>query len=92
MQETLRTIILFWFGLSVLILLFSNLAFFIWLRRYGVKLEFLLTGTPGYLEYTYYKWCRAQGRSPTVILILRLVLIVNVVAAAVALMSILSSS
>ena len=44
---------------------------------------FGLTGTPGYLDYAYWKWCKAQGRSPKRILVLRGLSFANVILAAI---------
>jgi len=76
-------IIFIWFASSVLIAVVGNFAFWIWLRRRGIKLIFGLVGTPGYLDYVYLKWCREQGRSGKAIIILRVLSVSNVIAAGI---------
>ena len=63
--------------------LLTTIFFMIWLRRRGEKLIFGLTGTPGYLEMHYLNFCRQQKRSAKRILILRLILLINVLLAAI---------
>jgi hypothetical protein len=53
-----------WFAISVLAVVFGNLVFKVWLERKGVKIGFLFAGTPGYLDYLYFKSCKKQGVSP----------------------------
>lgn len=77
-------VVIIWFALSVIIAVFGTFVFWIWLRRSGIKLFFGLIGTPGYLEYAYLKWCRAQHISPKRgILFVRVLSIINVIIAGI---------
>ena len=77
-------IILVWFAFSVLVVIVGTIAFWIWLRRLGVKLIFGLINTPGYLEYAYIKWCRNHQQIPSKkIILLRIISIVNVIIAGI---------
>ncbi len=81
--STGEVLIIIWFAVSVLIAVIGTFVFWIWLVRRGVKLVFMWTGTPGYLEYAYLKWCRSQGVRPSRrIIFFRIVSIINVVVAA----------
>ena len=81
--STGEILIIIWFAVSVLIAVVGTFVFWLWLVRRGVKLTFMWTGTPGYLEYTYLKWCRGEGRTLNRgIIVFRAVSIINVVIAA----------
>ncbi len=76
-------LIIIWFAVSVLIAVVGTFVFWLWLVRRGVKLTFMWTGTPGYLEYAYVKWCRSEGRPLNRgVIVFRAVSIINVVIAA----------
>lgn len=76
--------IIVWFAVSILIEVIGTFVFWIWLRKRGLKLVFGLTGTPGYMEYTYLKWCRSQLRRPnTGMLVFRAVSLINVIIAGI---------
>ena len=90
--STGEIIITFWFAISVLIAVLSTFVFWIWLKRRGAKLHFFMgTGTPGYLEYAYLKWCRDKGQSPNKgFLTFRVVSIISVIIAGAAFMLIVN--
>ena len=79
----IQAIGLVWFVVSIALQIGTTIFFMIWLRRRGAKLIFGLTGTPGYLEMHYLKLCRQQKSSAKNILILRLILLINVILAAI---------
>jgi hypothetical protein len=81
--NTSETAIIIWFVVAGLIEISSSISLLFWLRRHGVKLIFGLRGTPGYLEYAYIKWCRSQGCSWTTVVVLRIISIINLIAAGV---------
>lgn len=72
-----------WFGISVLFELGSSLALRWFLRRRGVHVSSMLFRAPGYLERLYVQWCRTEGRTSNLVVTIRIVSIVNVVAAAI---------
>jgi hypothetical protein len=78
-----ESIIYFWCAISIFIEIISSVVLKRWLHRHGAKTIFLFTGTPGYLEYVYYDWCRNHGESSTRVIILRSILFINVVVACV---------
>jgi hypothetical protein len=71
--------IMIWFSVSVIIEIVGNIVLRNWLRHRGVKLIFVLTGTPGYLEGVYLKFCRSQGQSATRVLTLRVISMINII-------------
>jgi hypothetical protein len=71
-----------WFASAIFIAVIQNVVFMHWLKKLGVRLMFGLAGTPGYLDYVYFNWCKSQGRSPKRILILRAICFANVILAA----------
>lgn len=72
-----------WFAASIVLEIGTTIFFMFWLRRRGTRLIFGLTGIPGYLEMHYLNLCRQQARSAKTILILRLLLLINVLVAAI---------
>jgi len=91
-MSTEATLILAWFGLTGLTEVFSTFFLASWLQRRGVKLVFYWIGVPGYLENSYASWCRSQGRSSKVVVRLRALLLINLIAAAVCAIPILSTT
>jgi hypothetical protein len=81
-----------WFASAIFIALIQNLVFFFWLKKLGVRLIFGLGGTPGYLDYVYFNWCKSQGRSPKRILLLRALCFANVILAAIVVIPIIMSA
>jgi hypothetical protein len=61
----------------------QNIVFMHWLKKKGVHIFFGLAGTPGYLDYVYWRWCKNQGCSPNRILTLRALCVANVILAAI---------
>ena len=49
----LEAVVVVWFVVSVVLLVFGNLAFYAWLRAKGLPVRFMYAGTPGYLDYHY---------------------------------------
>ena len=78
----LRGILFAWIALSFAAAIFGNLAFFVWLRGQGVPVRFMYAGTPGYLDRHYSEWCASRGLSARRVLMLRVILLVNVMLAA----------
>lgn len=78
-----QLIVVLWFCSAIAIAVFGNLVFLIWLKKLGVRPILGLAGTPGYLDYVYVRWCRTQRRSPSLILALRCLSLVNVILAAI---------
>jgi hypothetical protein len=73
-----------WFASAIFIGVIQNIVFLHWLKKkQGVRIFFGLAGTPGYLDYVYWKWCKSQGCSPKRILILRALCFANVILAAI---------
>ena len=73
-----------WFLISVVLEIFGSLAFWLWLRR-RTSVRTFWAGTPGYLEYRYFQWCKVERRTPNRVLWLRAASLVNAVAAGIAL-------
>jgi hypothetical protein len=72
-----------WFSASAVIEIVGGIILWCWLHRRGIELIFMLTGTPGYLELVYLRYCRNQGRSSKRVLIFRLISLINVVIAGI---------
>jgi len=81
-----------WFASGVIIAVIQNFVFMYWLKKQGVRFNFGLAGTPGYLDCIYVKWCKSQGRSPKRILLLRVLCLANAILAAIVMMCIMSSA
>jgi len=77
--STWQWVVLMWFMCSVLVEVLSTLMFSVWLRRRNVELIFGMIGIPGYLEYQYAQWCRANSRPSRAWLAVRGLLMVNVI-------------
>lgn len=82
-MNTRDAIVLVWFALSILMEIISTLVLMTWLRRRKVPIVFGLTGIPGYLEHAYADWCRSHGEDSKRLLVIRGLLLLNVVLAAV---------
>ncbi len=78
-----QTVVLTWFAASVAVSVLGNAAFYFWLRARGAGVRFLWAGSPGYLDRQYAHWCRASGRSPRHLLLLRRLSYVNLILAIV---------
>jgi hypothetical protein len=78
----MRTAISIWFACSVAVPVFANAILYFWLRQKGVSIIFAFSGTPGYLDVLYARWCRERQRSPARILWFRAIALLNVVIAA----------
>jgi hypothetical protein len=68
-----------WFCLSVFGYIVDGILVYLFLRRNGIPISFLFSGTPGVVEYYYVKWCKSVGRSYRVFLTIRLLLVANLV-------------
>ena len=79
----IETLMIIWFGVSVLVEIITTIYFYYWLRRQGVKLIFSLSGAPGYMERVYREWCHSQGRSSIGIIIMRSILLLNCIMAGI---------
>ena len=82
-MTVLKLIGTLWFCSAIFIAVIQNIIFMHWLKKQGVRMFFGLAGTPGYLDYIYWKWCKSQGRSPKRILILRALCVANAILAAI---------
>lgn len=76
-------VLLAWFMVSVVAEVGSSLALFVLLRRRGETVSFVRYGIPGYLESRYLSWCHSNGHSGRTVVTLRVLSLLNVVAAAV---------
>ena len=83
-MHILKLFITIWGVLSVLISVTTNEMFSRWLVKRGLPVRFLLSGTPGYLDGLYTKWCREHGQSPNRILMLRKIQLINMIIVAIA--------
>ncbi len=72
-----------WIASAILIAVIQNVVFMHWLKKQGVRIVFVLGGTPWYLDSAYRKWCKSRGRSPRRILTLRAVCLANAIVAAI---------
>lgn len=82
--DTFQWVIVIWFIISVLAGVSWNYGFYLWLRRKGIKMTFIWTGTPEYKEHVYRKWSKARGieaRGPTWV---SRILLLNLILAALA--------
>ena len=82
-MSAIKLIGFLWFASAIFIAVIQNVVFMYWLKKQGVRLIFGLAGTPGYLDYVYFNWCKSQGRSPKRILVLRALCLANVILAAI---------
>jgi hypothetical protein len=80
-MNSTETLIVIWFGVSVLVEIITTITFYYWLRRQGIKLVFSLSGVPGYMEREYREWCQSQGRSSGGRIIIRSILLLNCIIA-----------
>jgi hypothetical protein len=71
-----------WIMVSLAVEVLGNAAFVLWLRRQGAKVRFGWAGMPIYVDWVYVEWCRAQGRQPGKLLLLRRISLINAAAAA----------
>ena len=71
-----------WGLLAMTIAIFENFTFHSQLKTKGLAIRSLFAGTPGYLDFVYFKWCKENSKNPFPRLILRLVLLSNVILAA----------
>ncbi len=74
-------IVLAWFSVSIIAEVISSVGFVFWLRIHGVRVPSYLYGVPGYLEYRYWTWCKAGGRHSRRWITIRVLLMINIVAA-----------
>jgi hypothetical protein len=82
-MTAIKLIGVLWFCSAIFIEVMQNVVFRHWLKKQGVQIFFGLAGTPGYLDYVYWKWCKSQGHSPKRILVLRGLCLANVILAAI---------
>ncbi len=73
-----------WFASAVLLEVESTVLLYFRLRSEGVTLSRVRYGFPGHLETLYMQRCRARGRAVRPWIALRVVSVVNVVAATAA--------
>jgi hypothetical protein len=81
-MRTVQLVVVIWFGVSVVVSVVENTVFYYWLRARGVRVRFIWAGWPPHLDGQYAEWCRARGRSPRRVLVLRKLSIVNMLLAA----------
>jgi hypothetical protein len=73
-----------WLGASVFLAVLLQTFLWFFLRRRGVPLDFFYIGTPGYLDVKYINWCRQNEKSYFVVIVLRVVLLLSIIIAVVA--------
>lgn len=73
-----------WFAISIVAVVFENLFLWIYLKKSGAKMLFIMSGTPGYLDKVYKSWCKENGVSPESRLRRRRILLINVILAVIA--------
>jgi hypothetical protein len=78
----MKTTVTIWFACSVAVPVIANAILYFWLRQKGVSMVFAWTGTPGYLDVLYARWCREHQKSPAGILWFRAIALLNLVIAA----------
>lgn len=78
-----KAVVTVWFVASVAGHLLSQVGLWLWLVFHDVKMEFVRTGVPGYIEKCYSEWAERSGRSPDVVIKLRVISTINAVAASV---------
>lgn len=70
--------VMVWFFLSVVAAIVFRLLLVGWLRRRNVISMFnILAGTPGYSEFLYINWCKANNRPDRTVIWISLALLVN---------------
>lgn len=80
---TWEVVVLTWFIVSLITHLLSGVALALWLSRRGIKMSSAFSGMPGYVERRYRDWAEKSGRSPKLIVNLRIISTINVVVASV---------
>jgi hypothetical protein len=70
------------FVLPVLILLISQTAMWRFLINRGVKVPFVLAGTPGYLDRLFLNWCADNNRSFAWVVVVRALAIITIIGSA----------
>jgi hypothetical protein len=80
------TVVVIWFAVSAAVEIVSRWALLLVLRRRGVRIRSFASGLPGYPEWVYAEWCNQQGVSPSRVLWLRRLSMINAVASLIALM------
>ena len=78
----MKTAVVIWFACSVAVPVIANAILYFWLRQKGVPTIFALSGTPGYLDVVYARWCREHQKSAAGILWFRAIALLNLVIAA----------
>jgi len=78
----MKTTVTIWFACSVAVPVIADAMLDFWLRQKGVSMVFAWTGTPGYLDVLYARWCREHQKSPAGILWFRAIALLNLVIAA----------
>jgi hypothetical protein len=75
--------IVVWFAVSVVTHLLSGVVLAIWVSRHGVKIQFFVSGMPGYVEKRYRDWAVKEGRSSNLILNLSIISSLNAIIASI---------
>jgi hypothetical protein len=73
-----------WFIVSLITHLLSGVVLALWLSRRGIEMTSVFSGMPGYVEKRYRDWALKAGRSPKLIINLRIISTINVAVAGVA--------
>jgi hypothetical protein len=82
--STAEWIVIVWFVASIVILVAEQIAFFVRLRRLGIRIPFGLGGTPVISDLVYIRQSSARGEPPeSRRLRIRMLLVLNAAAAAV---------
>jgi len=80
----LQWFVVIWFMLSGGAVVSGRLIFGWWIWKHGARLNSFWLGTPGYLEVAYARWCRGQGRSSRMGVLVLVGSLVNAVLASLA--------
>lgn len=76
-------VIVVWFAVSVVTHVLSGVVLAFWLSRHGVKMGSFVSGMPGYIEKRYRDWAVKEGRSPNLIVNLKIVSTLNAIVASI---------
>jgi hypothetical protein len=81
----MNLIMAIWFAVSIPTVVIGQAVFYLWLKVHRVQILFFFSGTPGYPDYVYIKWCLEQGRRPNWwFLAFRVLSLINAVIASLA--------
>ena len=73
-----------WLGISALLYFAITFYLVAFLGRRGGKSNFMMISTPGYMDMLYAKWCKENNKSSVPIIVIRALLLLSIVLAAIA--------